>query len=320
MALYDMPKEKLFEYTGSTPKPKDFEKFWSDALAELATFDPQPEFVPSEDFSCKSADCYHIFFTGTKGARVHAKYVKPKNVNGKMPAVVAFHGYNSRSGSWNRNLKFTAEGIAVARLDCRGQTPFSDDTASYKGLTAYNHFVRGLGDENPHNLYYRDVFLDAVLLTRIISSLPDVDENRICVMGGSQGAALSIAAAALVPQVKLAVLQYPYLCDYKRVWALERTDAYTGLREFFHDCDPLHEKEDEIFNRLGYIDVQNFAPMINAEVVMASGLSDTVCPPSTHFAFYNKVKSKKQVLVFPEYGHVYLNGWEDIAFKKILEL
>lgn len=320
MALYDMPKEKLFEYTGSSPKPNDFEKFWAEALAELDTFDADPQFIPAKDFACKSAECYDLFFTGTKGARVHAKYVKPKNADGKMPAVMAFHGYSSQSGSWNRNLKFTAEGIAVARLDCRGQGGLSEDTGSYKGLTAYNHFIRGLSDENPHNLYYRDVFLDAVLMTRIISSLPDIDENRIAVIGGSQGAALSAATAALVPTVKLALVQYPYLCDYKRVWALERTEAYTGLREFFHDCDPLHEKEDEFFNRLGYIDIQNFAPMIKAEVLMASGLADTVCPPSTHFAFYNKVKSEKNVLIFPEYGHVYLRGWEDIAFKKLLEL
>lgn len=320
MAIFDMPKEKLFTYEGSSPCPDDFDKYWADALAELDTFDPNPEFIPAEDFSCKSADCYDLYFTGTKGARIHAKYLKPKNIDGKIPAVMAYHGYSSQSGSWNRNLKFTAEGMAIARLDCRGQGGTSEDVGGYKGNTMYYHFTRGLEDENPHNMYYRDVFLDTVIMTRIIMSLPYIDENRISVIGGSQGAALSIACAALVPEVKLALIQYPYLSDYKRVWNLELRDAYTGLREFFRDRDPMHLKEDYYFNKLGYIDVQNFAHMIQSEVLMATGLEDATCPPSTQFAFYNKLNCKKDVIFFPEYGHIYLRGWEDIAFKKLMGL
>ncbi len=320
MAMFDMTKEKLLTYEGSSPCPNDFDKFWADALAELDTFDPNPEFIPAEDFECKSADCYDLYFTGTKGARIHAKFLKPKNIDGKIPAVMAYHGYTSQSGSWNRNLKFTAEGMAIARLDCRGQGGTSEDTGSYKGNTVYYHFTRGLEDENSHNMYYRDVFLDTVIMTRIIMSLPYIDENRISVIGGSQGAALSIACAALVPEVKLALIQYPYLSDFKRVWNLEISNSYTGLREFFKDRDPMHLKEDVYFNRLGYIDVQNFAHMINAEVLMATGLMDLDCPPSTQFAFYNKLTCKKNVIFFPEYGHIYLRGWEDIAFKKLLTL
>jgi len=320
MALFDMPKEKLFEYMGSSPCPDDFDKFWADALAELDTFDPNPEFVPAKDFSCKSADCYDLFFTGTKGARIHAKFVKPKNIEGKIPAVMAYHGGSSQSGSWNRNLKFIAEGMAIARLDCRGQGEgISEDIGSYKGNNTYYYYTRGLEDENPHNMYYRDVFLDTVLMTRIIMDLPYIDKEKISVIGGSQAGALSIVCAALVPEVKLAIIQYPYLSDYKRGWSLEHPDSYPALRDFFKDRDPMHLNEDVYFNRLGYIDVQNFAHMIDAEVLMATALMDATCPPSTQFAFYNKLNCKKDVIFFPEYGHIYLRGWEDIAFKKLME-
>ncbi|MBR2477009.1 MAG: acetylxylan esterase [Clostridia bacterium] len=319
MAAFDMPKDKLFTYMGISPCPDDFDKFWDDALAELDTFDPNPEFIPAEDFSCKSADCYDLFFTGTKGARIHAKFIKPKNIEGKIPAVIAGHGGSSQSGSWNRNLKFTAEGMAIARLDCRGQGGISEDTGIYKGNNTYYYYTRGLEDENSHNLYYRDVFLDSVLLTRIIMNLPYIDKEKISVIGGSQAGALSIVTAALVPEVKLALIQYPYLCDFKRGWSIEHPESYSGIRDFFKDRDPMHLKEDIYFNRLGYIDMQNFAHKINCEVLMATGLMDATCPPSTQFAFYNKLNCKKDVIFFPEYGHIYLRGWEDIAFKKLME-
>jgi cephalosporin-C deacetylase len=47
---------------------------------------------------------------------------------------------------------------------------------------------------------------------------------------------------------------------------------------------------------------------------MGTGLMDTVCPPSTQFAAYNKIQSPKQVVVYPDYGHELPPGWTDMAF------
>jgi cephalosporin-C deacetylase-like acetyl esterase len=46
----------------------------------------------------------------------------------------------------------------------------------------------------------------------------------------------------------------------------EAKDAYVELKEFFRHTDPQHLREDEIFEKLGYIDIQNLAPRIQAEV------------------------------------------------------
>lgn len=54
-----------------------------------------------------------------------------------------------------------------------------------------------------------------------------------------------------------------------------------------------------------YIDVQHFAPRIKAEVIMATGLDDEICFPSTQFAVFNKITSPKDVILLPEYGHEY---------------
>jgi cephalosporin-C deacetylase len=90
--------------------------------------------------------------------------------------------------------------------------------------------------------------------------------------------------------------------------------AYEEIRSYFRLFDPRHEREHEIFTRLGYIDVQFLAPRIRAEVLMAVGLMDTVCPPSSQFAAYNKITSKKQLAIYPDFGHEGLPGINDIVY------
>ena len=74
------------------------------------------------------------------------------------------------------------------------------------------------------------------------------------------------------------------------------------------------------YEKLGYIDIQNIAKRMKAELLMFTGLMDTTCPPSTQFAMYNKVNSKKDVVFYPEYGHEGLKGSEDIIFEFLSNL
>ena len=159
------------------------------------------------------------------------------------------------------------------------------------------------------------------MLARIVMGLDYVDETRIGVTGGSQGGGLSIACAALVPEIKLCAPFYPYMSDYKRVFEMDlNKGAYEGLRYYFRNFDPTHEREDEIFTKLGYIDIQHLAPRIKARVMMGTGLMDTTCPPSTQFAAYNKITSEKQVVIYPDYGHENLKGHDDLIFKFLSKL
>ena len=47
---------------------------------------------------------------------------------------------------------------------------------------------------------------------------------------------------------------------------------------------------------------------------MGTGLMDTICPPSTEFAAYNKIRAPKQIAIYPDYGHEAIPGWSDLAF------
>jgi cephalosporin-C deacetylase len=159
------------------------------------------------------------------------------------------------------------------------------------------------------------------MMARIVMSLDFVDKGRIGATGGSQGGALTVACAGLVPEVKLAAPVFPFLSDYRRVWEMDLAkDAYGELKEYFRHFDPNHEREDEIFERLGYIDIQNLAHRIKAEMFWSIGLMDTICPPSTQFAAYNKIKSKKRMDIYPDFGHEGLPGCNDKNFEFLMKL
>lgn len=317
--LFDMPFEQLQSYTGTNPRPPDFADYWERGLAELAAIDPQVELVEAE-FQTPFAECSHLYYTGTGGARIHAKLLRPRQRHGAQPAVLMFHGYSGNSGDWVDKLGYVAMGYTVAAMDCRGQGGLSEDVGGVRGWTLRGHIVRGLGDD-PEKLLYRHIFLDTAQLARVVMAMDGVDPARVGATGMSQGGGLTLACAALEPRIKLAAPVFPFLCDYKRVWQRELAkDAYLELDEYFRRFDPLHEREDELFLKLGYIDVQFLAPRIRAEVMMAVGLMDTVCPPSTQFAAYNKITAPKSLRIYPDFKHEQLPGNNDAIFQFLSRL
>jgi cephalosporin-C deacetylase len=317
---FDMPYEELQTYRGCNPRPADFDAFWDRGLAEMRAVDPQIEIVPAE-FQTPYAECSHLYFTGAGGARIHAKLLRPRNASEPHPAIVQFHGYTGDSGDWTGKLPYVALGYTVAALDCRGQGGLSEDKGGVQGWTLRGHIVRGLDDPEPEKLLFRQNFLDTAQIAKIVLEMPDVDPERVGAMGGSQGGGLTLACASLEPRIKRAVPMFPFLCDYKRVWDIDLAkDAYAELREYFRKKDPRHEREEEIFTRLGYIDVQFLVPRICGEVLMAVGLMDQICPPSSQFAAYNKITSPKSLLVYPDFGHEDLPGELDHAFQFMAQL
>ena len=314
-----MSMDQLLKYEGRNPRPADFDAYWEAGLAEMNATDPKPELI-ANPLKSSIADCFNLYFTGVGGARIHAKYLRPKQSKGKRPAVLQFHGYTGNSGDWQEKLAYVSQGFSVAALDCRGQGGLSEDLSFVKGNTHKGHIIRGL-DDAPEKLYYRQMYLDTAMLARVVMAMPEVDPDRVGATGGSQGGGLTLACASLVPRIKLAAPVFPFLCDYKRVWEMDlAVGAYEELRAYFRHFDPHHERENAIFERLGYIDNQFLTPRIQAEVLMPFGMMDTICPPSTQFAAYNRITSKKSLLVYPDFGHEGLPGCSDKIFDFLAEL
>lgn len=320
MPQIDMSLEKLKAYQGKNPRPADFDVFWDKSLEELNTIDPAPVFTKA-DISCAFADLYELRFTSTKGARIYAKVAVPKHEKGeRLPTILKFHGLSGNGGAFFDLLPFAAQGFVMATMDSRGQGGYSEDVGGVAGTTYTHPFIRGI-EGPPEGLLVRDLFLDTAMLARVMMAQDFVDGTRMAAMGQSQGGALSVACAALVPSIKLCAPCFPYHADYLRVWEMDLAKgAYEGLRYYFRWFDPAHEREEEIFTKLGYIDIQNLAPRIRAKTFWTTCLMDTTCPPSTQFAAYNKMTCEKEMLIYPDYAHELPSSHKDKTFTFLSEL
>jgi cephalosporin-C deacetylase len=319
MPIIDKPLKELYEYQGINPRPDDFDQFWDQSVAEMRHTASNVELRPAS-FQAPFAECFDLFFTGVGGSRVHTKYLRPKNTLKPHPAILHFHGYSMNSGDWETKLSYVALGYSIASMDCRGQGGLSEDLGSVIGNTLQGHIIRGL-DDSPRKLAFRQIFLDTAQLARIVMGFDEVDADRVGAMGGSQGGGLTLACAALVPEIKRVAPTFPFLSDYQRVWEMDLAkDAYRELVEYFRRFDPRHERKTEFFTRLGYIDIQHLATRIKAKVMMGTALMDTICPPSTQFACFNKITSEKEVVIYPDFAHEPLPGFADLTFRFMSKL
>ena len=319
MPMIDMPLEKLKNYTGCNECPEDLDAYWDKAITEMESLGTACELIPAA-FQVPGVECFDLWFRGVGGARIHAHYVRPSGGR-RLPAVVKFHGYSNNSGSFASLLNWAAAGFCCAAMDCRGQGGLSEDNGVVQGTTHKGQIVRGLGDPDAEKLYFRAVFLDAAQLARIVMALPEVDGKRVGAFGGSQGGGLTLACAALTPQLNRAAPQMPFLSDYRRVWEMDLAkNAYQELKDFFRMFDPTHAREKDIFTRLGYIDVHNMAHRVACPVRMYTGLMDAICPPSTQFAAYNRLTCPKDMVIYPDFAHEYYPGMDDDQMQFMLRM
>ncbi|WP_337247989.1 acetylxylan esterase [Candidatus Enterococcus huntleyi] len=299
-----MKMSEMEVYNGEREVPNDFIEFWA---MQLALIQELPEYrMIEKNFFLKNASCFDFYFRGTNRSQIYAKVIFPKQKD-NCPVIFHFHGYQGRSSDWSEYLKFASEGYAVVAMDVRGQAGKSEDKGLFSGTTVKGQVIRGMR-EGPEHLFYKDIYLDVYTLIELIATFPQVNSQRLMTYGASQGGALAIVGGALNRKISKIVAIYPFLSDFPRVIHLgQETEPYDELFRYFKFVDPLYDTQEKIFSTLDYIDIKNFGSMISGQVKLVTGLRDDVCPPSTQFAFYNRVNSEKEQIILPEYGHEAMN-------------
>lgn len=266
----------------------DFKNFWDNTLKELAKVVPNYKLTPIVEASQNDYNMYLVEMNSFGGELIRGYYAKPKK-EGIHPVIVEYMGYGSKPYFPNQ----TWDGFAYFVLSIRGQA-LNEPTNRFGTWITY-------GLDSKDNYYYRGAFMDVVRALDFVSSLPEIDANRIAVRGGSQGGALSFAAAALDKRVKVAAPNIPFLSDYKdyfKIASWPKSDFDTYM------TNHPEAKWDNIYQLLTYFDIKNLAQWIHCPIIMGIGVQDNVCPPHINFAAYNQVKStNKEWMAFPEHGH-----------------
>lgn len=312
MPLFDLPLAKLRTYNPPERAPRDFDAFWKRTLAETAATGPAaPTFTrlkPSEN-PFPLVDIADVTFAGYASHPIKAWFLAPRpspNIPAKLPCLITFIGYYGGRGLPVDHLAPAAAGFAHFVMDTRGQGAslnghsFGDTPDPVgSGPSTPGFLTRGISSPETH--FYRRVFTDAVRAVEAASQHPRVDPTRLAVSGISQGGGIALAAAGLLgSRVKLCLADVPFLCHFSRATTLVDTAPYNEIANY------LKARRTDIptvYRTLSYVDGIHFAPRIKARTLMSVALMDNICPPSTIFAAYNRIRAKKEIRVYPFNHH-----------------
>lgn len=277
----------------------DFDQFWQDALTELSTVAPNYTMVENKELSGKRRRVYDVAMQSLGGDTIRGQLYVPVK-KGKYPALIYYNGYGSKP--WEMNADDNPERVELV-TGVRGQM-FNEPYNKYGDWIRYN-----LGD--PGNYYYRGAFMDTVRFLDFVEQLDCVDTSRIYAEGGSQGGALTLAAAALGGNRLKSIFVYvPFLSDYPDYFKIAPWPK-SAVMEAAQEKGLSH---DEVYRCLSYFDIKNLARRIECPVLMAIGLQDPICPPHTNLSSYNLITSPKELIIFPTCEHGVV--WDEWAPRR----
>ncbi len=298
---FDLPIETLQNYAPNVACPEDFDAFWKRTLDETREHPLEAAFEQLE-LGLRTLETFDVTFSGFGGTRVKGWLLLPKERSAPLPCVVEYVGYGGGRGSPLDWLLWSSAGYAHFVMDTRGQGSswLRGDTPDPHGSGPhYPGFMTG-GILTPEAYYYRRVFADAARAVEAARTHPAVDASRVLVTGGSQGGALALAVAGLVPELWAAMPDVPFLCHFRRATTLVDTLPYGEIRNYLK----VHrDKTEAVYRTLSYFDGVNFAERARARALFSVALMDDICPPSTVFAAYNRYRGEKDIRVYEFNNH-----------------
>jgi cephalosporin-C deacetylase len=315
VAHFDLPIPELRAYRPDLAEPDDLDAFWASTLAETREH-PLAASFQAVDSRLTVIETYDVTFAGFGGHPIRAWLHLPAGATARgtnLPTVIQTIGYGGGRGLPHENILFAAAGFAQFVMDTRGQgsTWSVSDTADpgNDGSPAHpGYMTRGILD--PATYYYRRLITDAVRAVEAARTHPAIDPGRIAVTGGSQGGGLSIAVAALVPDIAAAAPDVPFLSDFPRAIGLVDTHPYVEIANYLKTH---RDHVDRALRTLSYVDVAILGRRATAPALFSVGLMDETTPPSTVYAAFNHYGGPKEIREYPYNDHEGGEAFHDVV-------
>ncbi len=273
---------------GKTYRNEDLELFWEATKNQLKVITPDFQANKIDSLGNDLVEVYRISMNSLNNVRIYGWYCIPK-AEGTFPVMLELPWYGGELPPRDNLTDFV-----ILTLHTRGHGMSCDSINP--GFPEYLwHNI-----ENQKGYIYQGAYMDCIRAIDFLCTRPEADTSKLAVFGVSQGGGLTLASAALDDRVKLAVSAVPFLSNFPVYFQHAKWIENELLKELENNPNLSRER---IYKTLEYIDVTNLAPWINCPVHMSIGLQDQVCPPIINFSVYNKIKSKKNIKVYPQKGH-----------------
>jgi cephalosporin-C deacetylase len=298
----------------SLPVPEDFDDFWAEQKRLLAQVPLDPKLTPVETRS-ETTVSFDVQVQCAGGAPVSGYFSKPRTAEPKsLPIVLWVHGAGVRSSSLPSSLKGAEAGFLSMDINAHG-SPNGKPGEFYTDLSrgALNNY-RHSGRESRDTIYFRGMYLRIVRAIDFLTAQPEWDGKTVVAVGHSQGGGQSLVAGGIDDRVTFIAPGVPAICDHSGESA-GRVNGWPKLVPNGADGKP----DPKIQLAARYVDAVCFASRCKAEAIMSVGFIDAVCPPSSCYAAYNVLQSKKSVINEPLMGHAAPSHIQDAFWARILE-
>jgi cephalosporin-C deacetylase-like acetyl esterase len=280
-----------------TKEPKDFRAFWEKAVKEARATPLKCDREYQKDLSDDKADVYLVRLQTDRRHHLYGYLLYPKNAQaGSCPVVLTPPGAGVKTIKEVTSRNYYQENNMIRFVtEIHGMRPTMDENDFNDIRSAFSEYLE-MGLDNPDNYYMKHVYVALVRCIDYLTSLPEWDGQHVAVMGGSQGGALSIIAAALDSRIDLCVANHPALSDMA-AGSAGLTSGYPHFkaeRGLYTDAN---------IRTMAYYDVVNFARYVKCPTFMTWGFNDNTCPPTTSYAVWNVLKCEKESLITPINEH-----------------
>ena len=282
----------------TTTPPADFDEFWTNVLAENNKLEmlPKLELVPEK--CTQKVNVYLASFQNRrKGCRMYGTMCVPADLKPgeKRPAIliVPGAGVRARNGYYSEAEK----GLVTLELGINHISTVLDEEIYEQLRPWYGKEYPLCNIDDKEKYIYKGIYAGCARAVDFLAGLDFVDADRIGVMGGSQGGALSITTAVLNPKVKCIGALYPALADLTG-YLHGRGGGWPHLFRNGRMATP------ERIETTRYYDVANFARKLNVPVFYTYGFNDMTCCPTSTTAAYNVIPDvEKHCWIVPEIEH-----------------
>ncbi|MCO5950031.1 acetylxylan esterase [Mucilaginibacter flavidus] len=294
---YDDTTRKAFgirpeEIRSQYGKPADFDAFWQNAKAELATVNPEFKVTEMPDSSKDKRKVFLVEMKSLGGLTIRGWLTEPitKNKNKKFVVMLALPGYQVDL----KPLYGLDPDIAILSLNIRGQGN-SRDVINVRKET---YITLGVEDKNKYVL--KGAIMDCVRAVDFIYTRPELRHDNIIAVGGSLGGFLAVATSGVDNRISFCSAANPILGDVRNL-ANQVDWPFNDIKRYVNTRPGL--TFDKVLNNMDYFDAKNFASAIKCRTLMGMGMVDNIAPPNTVQTIYNGIPADKHLIIFRDLAH-----------------
>ncbi len=266
-------------------EPADFDAFWQSTLQEQSKRPLEPKISDPVTRKLIPEPFMEVSFNGLGERRIRGYLgIPPQLKQGeKAPAILALPSASYHSAAVEAAaLKAGYIFLAISIHDM----PFGGESGrTHPKEYWFDEPYQGIGRQSKETFYYRAAYAAGPRAVEYLRSLPQVDAEKIVILGMSQGGSLALATAALVPDVALLEITIP---------GRSRMDLLTHTYKANMSLEPpVGMTADEMLKRtLLYYDVSYFAKRVRCPALVGASLDDPVNPgPLQYWAYRSLTQS-----------------------------